>query len=188
MVKTPHHEQQIQSCKDQVQVIVGKYVGRVGYIEYRESARFSREIFSLLAVNNEEEDDVLALEIVLLLLGESMKAFQYADDSGGDIGFLVEVAMEQIEAIADYLKRENVEVWEYVFERLVSESRSDIFEDWEEYAVALLRISVKLAVTEQLREKLRTEIRQQIASKAHKEYQEHAIEELHKVLFQLVKV
>lgn len=180
------HKHQIQSCKKLVQAIVKKYVGRNGFITYRETSRFSREMLGLLEVNNQEEDDILALEIALLLLGESVEAFQYADDSGGDIGLLVDEALEQIAAVANRLDRENIKVREYVFGRLLSESKNDIFDGWEEYAIDLLRISVQLADTEQLREKLRTEIRQQIASKAQKEYQNHAIEKLQKMLFQLV--
>lgn len=45
------------------------------------------------------DDPLLALDIAFLLLNEAVEAFQYADDSSGEIGSLAEETIEVIDEI-----------------------------------------------------------------------------------------
>ncbi|MNL57462.1 hypothetical protein D3C87_1810290 [compost metagenome] len=54
----------------------------------------------LLEDNVGTQNDPVALEIALLVLAEGVEAFQYADDSDGDIGMLVAAVLEGIGIIA----------------------------------------------------------------------------------------
>lgn len=179
------HSQQIQSCKKRIKSIVKKYVGREGFIPYRETYGFASEMLKLLENTNISQDESLALEIALLVLEEGIAAFQYADDSNGDIGMLVGEALGQIQEIAGSLDRQDISARERFFERLLSVSKSGAFQDWEDSQLALFHICADFADVMKLREQLKEAIEHQMAFNANKEYREYANEALLQILFQL---
>lgn len=56
------------------------------------------------------EDDLLALELTLVIVQEGAASLQYADDSGGSLGGLVEDAIQQLEEIVESLQQQDVSV------------------------------------------------------------------------------
>ncbi|WP_410513480.1 hypothetical protein PaeBR_03205 [Paenibacillus sp. BR2-3] len=181
------HAQQIQSCKKLIDSIVKKYVGREGFIPYRETYGFATEMLKLLEDTNGAQDETLALEIALLVLAEGVAAYQYADDSDGDVGMLVEEALEQIREIAGSLDRQDVSAREIFFNRLLTMSKSGIFHGWEDYQTALFHICAEFADAENLREQLKASIENHIASNANNQYQKYSNEALLQILFQLIQ-
>ncbi|WP_156934222.1 hypothetical protein [Paenibacillus zanthoxyli] len=129
----------------------------------------------------------MALEIALLVLEEGVAAFQYADDSDGDIGMLVEETLEQIREIADSLNQQDASARERFFNRLLTISKSEIFQGWEDYRIALFHICTEFADVENLREQLKASIESQIAANANNDYRKYADEALLKLLFQIMQ-
>ncbi|MNZ29319.1 hypothetical protein D3C78_465650 [compost metagenome] len=181
------HSQQIQTCKKLIDSIVKKYVGREGFIPYRETCGFASEMLKLLEDMNGAQDESLALEIALLVLEEGIAAFQYADDSDGDIGMLVGEALERIQEIAGSQDRQDISARERFFERLLSVSKSGIFQGWEDSQIALFGICAEFADVEKFREQLKEAIEHQIASNANNEYREYSNEALLQILFQIIQ-
>lgn len=181
------HSQQIQSYKKRIKSIVKSYVGRDGFIPYRETYGFASEMLELLEDSSDMEHESLALEIILLVLEEGLAAFQYADDSNGDIGMLVKEALGQIQEIVDSQERQDLSARERLFKRLLSVGKSKIFEGWEDFQIALFHICAEFADVEKLRGQLKREIEHQIASNANDEYLKYTNEALLKILFQFVQ-
>ncbi|WP_409342883.1 hypothetical protein [Paenibacillus sp. MBLB4367] len=181
------YSQQIRSCKKLIDSIVKKYVGREGFISYRETYSFAKDMLALLENTNEAQDETFALEISLLVLEEGVAAFQYADDSDGNIGWLVEEALECIREIAGSLDRQDVPARERFFNRLLTMSKSGTFDGWEDFRITLLDICAEFADAVNLREQLKASIDNQIASTGYNEQQKYANESLLKILFQLIQ-
>ena len=72
-------------CKKLMNSIVRKYMGREGFIDYRHSIDFANEMLELLDKVDQtyrvNHNFLLALDISVLILEESIEAFQYSDDS-----------------------------------------------------------------------------------------------------------
>ncbi|XID90345.1 hypothetical protein ACF3MZ_17530 [Paenibacillaceae bacterium WGS1546] len=163
-----------------IESIVKQYVGREGFIPYRQTNDFANEILEMLEETNSEQDPSLALEIALLVLEEGVNAFQYADNSDGDIDMLVEETLEHIWEMSNSLDPQDSLVRERFFERLFSASRSRIVQEYEDSQIALFRICSELADTEKHREKLKSAIENQLAVNANNEA-------LYKILFRLIR-
>ncbi len=123
----------------------------------------------------------------MLVLQEGVEAFQYADDSDGNIGMLVAESLDKVDDLASSLDGEDSSLQERFFDRLLTLSDSEIFEEWEDYKIELLRICVGLAGTEQLREQLKESIERQIQVCTHKKYGGYTVEALLKLLLQLIR-
>lgn len=178
---------QLQLSKKLMDSIVNRYVGRDGFIPYRETHSFAMDMLALLEGTAGAKNSILALEIALLVLQEGVEAFQYADDSDGNIGMLVAESLDKVDDLASSLDGEDSSLQERFFDRLLTLSDSEIFEEWEDYKIELLRICVGLAGTEQLREQLKEKIERQIEVCTHKKYGGYTVEALLKLLLQLIR-
>lgn len=142
------HARQVQSFKQLVESTVNRFTGKKGRIPYSESSRLSQELYNLLADANSAEDDLLALELTLVIVEEGAAALQYADDSGGSLGGLVEDAIQQFEEIAESMQQQDISVPENMAKRVHETAQSDVFADWEDFSNQLLSISDQLAPKE----------------------------------------
>jgi hypothetical protein len=82
-----NNEHELETCQVLIDSIVRKYTGREGFIKYRETGAFVRELDDVVEKARNTENVLLAMDIALLLLEEGIGAFQYADDSGGHMVF-----------------------------------------------------------------------------------------------------
>lgn len=95
-------EQELKKCKKLIDSIVRKHLGREGFISYREVGYFVNDMEALLEKIRETDDIILALDIAFLVIDEGIEAFQYADDSNGDVGFLVSETIDLIDEVISY--------------------------------------------------------------------------------------
>ncbi|MFB9277113.1 SWIM zinc finger family protein [Cohnella cellulosilytica] len=165
-------------CKKLIAAIVKKHTGRGDFIDYRGVGRFAQELGRVLEKAEETEDVLLTVDIACLVLEEAVKAFQYADDSNGDIGELANEALERVhEAIEDNAQWEP-EKRERLFLKLLQESEKTIFEGWEDFRVALLSACAQFADVEALRNTLKAKIESLVHKYASQEYQKYTTETL----------
>ncbi len=157
---------ELKKCKNLIDSIVKKYIAREGFIPYRETYYFVNEMETLLEKANHTDNIILAIDIAFLLLNEAIEAFQYADDSNGDIGGLVLEVIESIGEIIGSNKNLDINLREKLFNKLIEESENKIFYGWEEYKIDILRMCTEFADVEKLRNKLRSKIECMIDKKA----------------------
>jgi Uncharacterized conserved protein len=170
--------EELDKCKKLITSIVKKHRGREGFIGYREASDFVQEMMVVLEKAGETDDPLLEVDIACLVLEEAVEAFQYADDSDGDIGWLVDEALERInETIADNAEQVP-ELREKLFQRLLRQSDSTIFDGWEDYRVALLVMCAQFADVSLLRDALKAKIEDALRTSEGQKYKEYTNEAL----------
>lgn len=179
-------EQELKKCKKLIDSIVRKHLGREGFISYREVGYFVNDMEALLEKIRETDDIILALDIAFLVIDEGIEAFQYADDSNGDVGFLVSETIDLIDEVISYNEDIDINIKEKLFEKLLSKSESKIFDEWTDYRIDMLGICVEVATTESLRDKLKIKLNYLIDKNSNNEYMKYSNESMLHILFNMV--
>ncbi|MDF0728258.1 hypothetical protein PY093_16455 [Cytobacillus sp. S13-E01] len=180
------NQQELEACQELINSIVRKYTGREGFIKYRNTRDFVIELEDVVEKAKSTENVLLALDIALLLLEEAMDAFQYADDSGGDIGSLVTETLELIGEIAIKCK-EIGHQRKAMFEKLLDQIDNEVFDGWLDYKIDLLNICFEFADDETLREQLRVKIESMYDKKSNDRYTHYGNERMLQLLFRLIE-
>lgn len=179
-------QQELEACKRLIDSIVRKYTGREGLIKYRDTRDFVNEMEEILEKARSTESLPLSLEIAILLLEETIGAFQYADDSGGDIGSLIMETLEVIGEIAIECKEKGYQT-EEIFQKLLAQADNDIFDGWEDYQIDLLNICFEFADDEMLREQLKIKIESMRDGKFGDQFMHYRNESVLQLLFRLIE-
>ncbi len=180
-------QEELKKCKKFIHSIIRKYTGREGFIPYRQTFDFAREMEELLEKVKVTNDELLALDIAFLVLNKAIESFQFADDSGGEIGYLVTEIIELIGEIAVNSTGLDINLREKMFAKIMEQSSSEIFDGWEGYKIALLKISAQFADIEGLRNELRTRIEWMLKDYSQDEYKKYYEEDLLYILYMLIK-
>ncbi|AGF57782.1 putative Zn finger protein [Clostridium saccharoperbutylacetonicum] len=179
-------EQELHKCKKLIDSIVRKHLGREDFISYREAGDFVSDMEVLLEKIKETEDIILAFDIAFLVIDEGIEAFQYADDSDGDIGYLVSETINLIGEVIGYNEDIDVNIKEELFEKLLSKSESKVFDEWTDYRIDMLELCAEVAATEVIRNKLKTKLNYLIDNNSNNEYMKYSDESMHHILFNMV--
>lgn len=177
------HQQELKSCKMLINSIVKKYTGRERFIKYRDTSGFVRELEDVVDKERNTENVRLAIDIAMLLLEEAIGAFQYADDSDGDIGFLVMRTLELIEEIAANCNERGIQKKE-IFEKLLAQIDHEVFDGWENFQIDLFTICFEFADDEACRKQLKIKIESMVDEKSTDRYRN---ENLLQLLFRLIE-
>lgn len=170
-----------------IRSIVNKYMGRAGYIEYHDTNEFVSELGECLVRIEDDADGIGALEQAFELLEEAISAFQYADDSGGDVGCLVEDTLATIETVASDAVLFKPDHRQEVFDKLLSRSEHSMFEGWNEYQIAMLKICADVADSPEQIESVRRKVTSMIDETSTDYYRRYRSEELSRVLFTMIE-
>lgn len=176
-------KQEIQASKTLLRSIVRKHKGREGFITYRQAYAFVSEMDALLEKVNRIEDPLVALDLACIVLNEAIGAFQYADDSGGDIGMFVNDTIEQIRVTA--LSSEDEKVREKIFFKLLKQCDNSVFDGWGNFKIELLKICAEFADIKALRLILKTKIESMVTS-ARDDYTKYTNEDMLLILFDML--
>ena len=175
-----NHTQELEKCKNLMDSIVRKYIGREGYITYRYTSSFASEMEAVLEKARDTEDLFLSLDIAFMMLEESIEAFEYTDDSNGAIGSLVDETIQLIEEIVMECDDLELPQREKVFHKLLKQSSSKAFDGWEEFRMDLFRLCGQFADVEALRDELRRNIEQEIDKHSGNPSKKYSHERLHR--------
>ncbi|MBY9079163.1 hypothetical protein KIH86_24385 [Paenibacillus sp. HN-1] len=178
---------QIQSFKKLITSVVKKHSGPEGLIGYRDTYGFTEDMLGLLGDANEVKKTEEKLEMTLVILEEAFEAFQYADDSDGEIGILIQQTLDSVWEIVNSLDQEEATDRKLVFKRLLMMGSSPVFQGWEEWRINLFNICAEFADMEPLRIQLRAAIESRLAANQGEAYTDYANEGLLKILFRLVQ-
>lgn len=180
-------KQELENCRKLIQAIARKYTGRDGFIPYGETYDFTQEMSEILEKARGTDNLPLALDIALLLLEETMEAFEYADDSDGDIGVLADEALELIGEIAGESHDLDADGREQVFNKLMDRIEGGLCGRWDDYQNGLLEICAGFADVEAFRSKLRAQIEHLIRQNADNEYKKYSNESMLRILFGIIQ-
>ncbi|GKV64821.1 MULTISPECIES: SWIM zinc finger domain-containing protein [unclassified Sporosarcina] len=179
--------QERQRFAEWIHLIVHRNQGRRGFIEYGETSRFVRELDECLVEVGECADEVLALDLAFLLLNEAVNAFQYADDSDGDIGMLADEVAELIEKIVVEALETGSAQRQMLFDKLLLQCDHPVYKDWEEYRADLLRIGIHFTDDREYREALQNKIRALIEKTGPDRSLRYYYEGLHRLLYEIIE-
>lgn len=179
--------EELEKCKKLMESIVEKYISREGYITYRETHGFVSEMEDLLDKVRDTDDILLALDIAFLVLEESIDAFQYADDSNGEIGCLVSEIIGLIEVIIVDHDDLDTNLREEIFNKLLKKSDSKFLNGWQEYRIDMLRICSYFADIEEFRSRLRMKIEYLVNTSANDKYMKYSNESMLTILFRMIE-
>lgn len=177
--------QEIQYCKQAIQSIVHKYIGRHGMIPYSDTFRFANELSEILEKAQDTYHILRSIDIASLVLIEGMEAFQYSDDSGGEIGSLVNEAIKQIEELA--LSCDDGNVKEEALNKILHLSQHEVFNGWEDFSIDLLRVCIHFAEVPVLRNKITAAIHSYLTDEAYDDYIKYYKESLLNIEFDLLR-
>lgn len=178
-------QQEIEHCKRLMDSIISKYLGREGFITYRSVGDFAGEMSGVLSKVDNLEDPLIAMKIARLLLTEGIKAFQYADDSNGDIGSLIDETVNKMVGIAR--SSLSVEEQKGLFEELIHLSKSDVFDGWDDFRIDVLDICLAFADHEQMRAALMNELESIIDDSSANGYGRYANERVLNLIYDLLE-
>src|SRR5690606_12871406 len=177
------YEDEIKLCKKAIKEVVRAHKGRQGFIPYRDVFDYVRDMEAILEKASKMSDHNVAVAIPLLVLEEAIKAFQYADDSSGSIGFLVRGAIKELSEIAMYAEDYELEQRAEIFDAILRQCDSPIFNGWEEFSIELLSVCLEFADVPTLRAKLQDKVNTLLRAYTDNRYRK---EELLHIQFDLV--
>lgn len=184
------NEQEIEKCKKMMDSIVNKYIGVKNFIEYEEVGSFTKEMYNLLDKVRSTGNPLLALDIAFFILDECIQAFQYADDSDGDIGNFALEIIELIRKIAINSKKLDISQRKEIFNKLLNKSDSKAFDEWEDYKIDMLRICTEFADDEEFKNILRGKLEYIINEISNSNYdnrsKEYISENIRIILFDII--
>ena len=129
---------------------------------------------------------LLGLEIAEYLILELIEVEENCDDSDGLIYEVVDNAINIIEDIAEAASTKSVEVQDKVFKKLISLSKNNKINEIEYHTYDILKSCLYFCDNANLRNVLRSEIEENIKRESNSEYGYYKIEELEKVLFEIL--
>jgi len=178
------NEEELKKCKKLIGSIIRSYVNKAGFIRYEHSYEFMQAMEGVLERARDEEDVMLAFDISLLLLSETVEAFKYSDDSSGDIGYLAGDIIEFISQ--DVVLRDDLDLnlRKQIFNKLIKLIDNNVFADFEDYKNDILQICTEFADVKELRDKLVEKINHLISKDVNNRYDE---ESMLQILFEIVE-
>lgn len=177
-------KEELKKCKKLTKSIAKKYTGRQGFIEYKKTHLFTNEMREILHKALSCKNKILSVEMIIIVLTEGIKTFQYSDDSGGDIGQLVSDAIGLIEEVSNSTNDESVR--SKIFEKLLEISENKIFDGWDDYRIEILKICMIFINKKDNRNKLKSKIEKVIDSNADDFYSKYKNEKLLELQYYLI--
>lgn len=172
---------EIDRCKKMIHSIIDKYSSG----ERLFASDFANELKVVLNKIDRLRDPLIAIEIAGLLLMEAVKAIQYTDDSGGDIGSLLDETIQMMHMIAN-VPLEIVEQSE-MLDYLIQLSKDNVFEGWEDFRIDVLGVCMRLTETEQLRNTLMNELQSMIVDSSANHYNRYSNERVLNLVYDIIE-
>lgn len=175
---------EVYMCRQLINSIVKKYSGSQYFIEYNRVYLFVDEMKQVLEKSSIINNEILALELSILILEEAIKSLQYADDSDGNIGYLISEAINSIKEIS--LRKKDEKTSGEVFKRLLKLSQNNVFNGFEEFRIEILNICNLLAYNKELKDELKLKIENLIDSNTDDYYGRYTNERLLELIYYII--
>ncbi len=179
-------QQELHQFKKLLQAIVKQYQGRHGFIEYRQVGGFSNELLLLLNKAAATTNVLAAQTMTMLILEEAVEAFQYADDSNGEVGAVVQEAIHALGDLTERRESLSIAAQYAMFDKLMVMCASKVFDDWDEFRLELLTISARFCGDQVLREKLNAELLKWASVWKKGDYSSYAYEHVLRLQYEVI--
>ena len=178
----------VKSFASTLREIIKKYQGRQGFITYRQVSSFTSELSECLYMIEDCQDMPTALELAFIILHEAIDSFQYADDSDGDIGFLISETLDTIDLVTENITYLAYDQKQVIFDKFMQEFDHPAFEGWEDYRDTLLQIAIKFTDDKTNRKALIQKIESFIDETKNDGYQIYQNERLKGLLYEMIEI
>jgi len=182
---TVDEQQEIARSKRMIHSIIEKYIGKEGFITYKYVSDFTNELSVVLTKAETVKNPLIAMEVAGLLLIEGIKSFQYADDSSGDIGYLIDQTIKTMHTIANSPLGATEQ--SEMLDILIHLSKSDVFEGWNDYRIDVLSIGMHFAESHQLRMTLMDELEGMIIVSSANDYGRYENERIFNLMYDIIE-
>lgn len=182
---TVDEQHEIARYKRMIDSIIEKYIGREGFITYKYVGDFTNELSAVLNKVETVKNPLNAIEIAQGLLIEGIKSFQYADDSSGNIGYLLDQTIEMIDMIAN--RPLGAAEQSEMLDRLIQLSKSDVFEGWNDFRIDVLGICLEFTGNEQMRMTLMNELKAMLENSTANDYGRYENERIHNLMYDIIE-
>lgn len=146
-------EQELRQCTGLIRSYIKQHSDRHGFVAYSEAPGATQGAQMVLERAEQaavEGDYERALELYLCVLHQMVPLLESADDSGGDIGGVIEDSFAALAEMAG--GGFPAEASEYCFQKLLNEAASEIYDGWPDWRLSLLEICAALVVDGRQRE------------------------------------
>ena len=180
-----HGRQEIERCEELIDTIIHKYTSQERYITYKSVSDFTNDLSSVLDRIEVIVDPVISIEVAGVLLTEAINSLQYADDSGGEIGYLIDQTIKRMHTIAD--ETENVDMQSELLYKFIHLAKDEAFQGWEDYRIDVLEICTSFAADNQFRETLMEELESMIDESDQQRYIKYANERVFNMMYEVIE-
>ncbi|MEG1009478.1 MAG: hypothetical protein RSF67_06690 [Clostridia bacterium] len=178
--------QELNKCRQFMKSIVNKHTRKYNFIQYNDTYKFIEELQPLLDKVNYTNNTILSIDIATMLLSECIEAFQYADDSNGEIGSFADEIIYSIKDKVIQSKVGDDYLNEALFNKLLNYTDSKVFDGYEDYKISILDICVEFSNIEKLRNELMEKIESLINTKNDSMYDKYFNEAILKIMFYII--
>jgi len=133
----------------QIKSILKKYTSRDGFIDWSAARQVDSEVSELLnsaQIQYEKKNYQSVIFICTAVLEQMTEALQYADDSNGDIGGNIEIALGMLYEMTQEKLYE--EIRRLLFDYCVSAFKSTIYSGWD-WHLGMLEIASEISQTDE---------------------------------------
>jgi hypothetical protein len=126
-----------------------------GFITYRNCQHAVEGAYKVIgraqaAVDDEEYE--LAVELALCVMGEMVDLLQFADDSAGEVGMIIDEVRDVLTGII--AEAPGGAITEMCFLKILGEARKTRYNDWSEWRMELLQLCAEVAGNVKQRQQL----------------------------------
>ncbi|WP_067623115.1 SWIM zinc finger family protein [Alicyclobacillus acidiphilus] len=149
-VSTTDADAEVKECRKFIRDYAKSFADRQGFISYRKASKAmggANEVVERAKKALEQREYVRALKLSFCVIEEMIHLMASVDDSGGDVGLMIDFALGCVMAVADAVKRSEAGVIDTVFALLVKESRHRKLQGWKSWQLKLIAAAGKLATT-----------------------------------------
>lgn len=177
--------QEIERCEELIGAIIHKYTSQERYISYQSVSDFANELSSVVERIEVIEDPGISIEVAGLLLTEAINSLQYADDSGGEIGYLIDQTIIKMRTIAD--ETENVDMQRRLLYKFIHLAKDEAFQGWEDYRIDVLEICTSFVADDQSRGTLMEELESMIDESDEQHYKKYSNERVFNMMYEIIE-
>lgn len=127
-----NQDQSKEFYRNHIHAILKSAAGRDGFIYGSEMKYVSESLFTLLQTTDtllQNQEYKVVYYIVTALLEEMIDAFEYSDDSGGDIGYFIDLGLEYLSKVVNENPSEAIN--ETIFDYCIASFDQKTFDGWQ---------------------------------------------------------
>lgn len=145
----------LEECRELIQSYIDIHADDHGFVNWRNVSRAVEGAYIVAEKACAAADDkewVQAVEINLTIMEEMIDFIQSTDDSGGNVGVVIDESLERLREITLHTHHIAQADRNTIFQLLLDESKQPSYNGWGDWQLAFIEMASHLALTSVLRE------------------------------------